>query len=54
MSSHQPVAGDNKLLICEDCLRIVCAKCAKKKGNKCPSKSCKSKKLRELTLEEID
>ncbi|HME52001.1 MAG TPA: hypothetical protein VKM55_07275 [Candidatus Lokiarchaeia archaeon] len=54
LSSHQPVAGDNKLLICEECLRIVCAKCAKKKGNRCPNKNCKSKKLRELTLEEID
>ncbi|MFX0102373.1 MAG: hypothetical protein ACFFCS_22600 [Candidatus Hodarchaeota archaeon] len=54
LSPHQPVSGDNKLLICEECLRIVCVKCLKKKRGHCPNKHCKSKKLRELELEELD
>ena len=54
LSPHKPIVGDNKLLICQECLRIVCSDCAKKKRNKCPNKKCKSKKLRELTLEELD
>ncbi len=54
LSPHQPIAENNKLLICQECLRIVCIKCAKKKRNRCPNKKCKSKILRELTLEELD
>lgn len=54
LSPHQPIVSDNKLLICQDCLRIICSKCAKKKRNRCANKKCKSKKLRELTLEELD
>jgi len=54
LSPHNPISGDNKLMICQECLRIVCSDCAKKKRNRCPNKKCKSKKLRELTLEELD
>lgn len=54
VSAHQPPTGGNVLLVCEDCLRVVCKACAKRKGNKCPNKACKSKRLRELTEEEID
>ncbi|MHA1715811.1 MAG: hypothetical protein ACTSXP_09205 [Promethearchaeota archaeon] len=54
VSAHLPAPKDNKLLICEDCLRIVCLKCAKKKRMRCPNKHCKSKRLRELTQEELD
>lgn len=54
LSPYEPISGDNYLLICQDCLRIICKKCAKKKRNHCPNKKCKSKRLRELTLEELD
>ncbi|GAB4331158.1 MAG: hypothetical protein Kow0069_38790 [Promethearchaeota archaeon] len=54
LSAHMPVTGDNILLICEECLRVVCLDCAKKKRMRCPNKHCKSKKLRQLTQEELD
>ncbi len=54
VSGHMPATSGNRLLICEECLRVVCEKCAKKKRMHCPNKHCQSSKLRALTEEELD
>ena len=52
-SPYEPVKEGNHLLICQDCLRIVCLQCSKKKKNKgkCPDKKCRGP-LRQLEIEE--
>ncbi len=53
-SAYNPVQKGNRLLICVNCLRVVCANCASKSRNrnKCVNKKCRGK-LRELELEEL-